>query len=108
MSLLLVFWHGLAGSYYQVSPPLLMALLTCAFYVLKNSLFFMTKYVINQFHFHGTFIAGDNFDIHDDGRVCEDFCGTLPGQRAGRDQADGEGHRIDRCAERVKTARCTR
>ena len=29
----------------------------------------MTKYVINQFHFHGTFIAGDNFDIHDNQSV---------------------------------------
>ena len=29
----------------------------------------MTKYVINQFHFHGTFIAGDNFDIHDNTSV---------------------------------------
>ena len=29
----------------------------------------MTKYVINQFHFHGTFIAGDNFDIHDNSSV---------------------------------------
>ena len=25
----------------------------------------MKQYVINQFHFHGTFVAGDNFDIHD-------------------------------------------
>ena len=29
----------------------------------------MKQYVINQFHFHGTFIAGDNFDIHDNSSV---------------------------------------
>ena len=29
----------------------------------------MTKYVINQFHFHGTFIAGDHIDIHDNTSV---------------------------------------
>ena len=29
----------------------------------------MTQYVINQFHFYGTFIAGDNFDIYDNQSV---------------------------------------
>ena len=29
----------------------------------------MKQYVINQFHFYGTFIAGDNFDIHDNSSV---------------------------------------
>ena len=29
----------------------------------------MKQYVINQFHFYGAFIAGDNFDIHDNHSV---------------------------------------
>lgn len=29
----------------------------------------MKQYVINQFHFYGAFIAGDNFDIHNNSAV---------------------------------------
>ena len=29
----------------------------------------MTKYVINQFHFHGNYYAGDHIDIHDNTSV---------------------------------------
>ena len=29
----------------------------------------MTKYVINQFHFHGIYYAGDHIDIHDNTSV---------------------------------------
>lgn len=51
----------------------------------------MKQYVINQFHFHGTFVAGDNFDIHDNSSVT--FC---QGERYTTESATS-----DVCAEDV-------